>query len=145
MDVIDLMLLVAIVWLLREKIQQQKDSMQPPVCPRCSSEDIKRVSRIGPERLISLFYIYPFRCQPCGHRFRLFQRGVSYTRIQLDHALDGSGNGVNPNPLLSLPFLAMTRRCCLTSIGRQSAPYLTLAGCRKIYDKVAKAWIDDHL
>src|SRR4030095_16089443 len=34
------------------------------VCPKCSSEYVKRVSRIGPERLMSLFYIYPFRCHP---------------------------------------------------------------------------------
>jgi len=69
--------------------------MQPSVCPRCSSEHIKRVSRIGPERLISLFYIYPFRCEPCGHRFRLFQRGVTYTRMSQTDTLDrkpGSGN-----------------------------------------------------
>jgi hypothetical protein len=69
---------------LREKNQQRKDSMQSPVCPKCSSGYVKRVSRIGPERLISLFYIYPFRCQPCGHRFRLFQWGVTYTRTELD-------------------------------------------------------------
>ena len=54
------------------------------VCPKCSSEYVKRASRVGLERLISLFYIYPFRCQPCGHRFRLFQWGVTYTRIELD-------------------------------------------------------------
>ena len=59
--------------------------LQPPVvCPRCSSEYVKRVSRVGPERLMSLFYIYPFRCQPCGHRFRLLQWGVTYTRIEED-------------------------------------------------------------
>jgi predicted RNase H-like nuclease (RuvC/YqgF family) len=54
--------------------------MKQPVCPKCSSNYVKRVSRIGSERLISLFYIYPFRCQPCGHRFRLFKWGVRYTR-----------------------------------------------------------------
>jgi DNA-binding cell septation regulator SpoVG len=54
------------------------------VCPKCSSEYVKRASRVGLERLMSLFYIYPFRCQPCGHRFRLFQWGVTYTRIELD-------------------------------------------------------------
>src|SRR6266478_9749023 len=40
--------------------------------------------KIGSERLISLFYIYPFRCQPCGHRFRLLQWGVTYTKIEED-------------------------------------------------------------
>jgi chromosome segregation ATPase len=54
-----------------------------PVCPKCSSDYVKRVSRIGSERLMSFFYIYPFRCEPCGHRFRLFKWGVRYTRIGL--------------------------------------------------------------
>jgi hypothetical protein len=58
--------------------------MPQPVCPKCSSEYVKRVSRLGSEHLISLFYIYPFRCQPCGHRFRLLQWGVTYTKIEED-------------------------------------------------------------
>lgn len=36
------------------------------------------------ERLVSLFYVYPFRCQLCGHRFKLRQRGVKYKRVQED-------------------------------------------------------------
>ena len=68
----------------REKSQQRKDSMPQPICPRCSSDCVKRVSRVGTERLLSFFYIYPFRCQPCGHRFKLLQWGVTYTRIDLD-------------------------------------------------------------
>jgi hypothetical protein len=54
------------------------------VCPNCSSEYVTRASRAGLERLMSLFYIYPFRCQLCWHRFRLFQWGVTYRRIELD-------------------------------------------------------------
>jgi hypothetical protein len=54
------------------------------VCPNCSSEYVARVSRAGLERLMSLFHIYPFRCQLCWHRFRLFQWGVTYRRIDLD-------------------------------------------------------------
>jgi hypothetical protein len=65
--------------------------MPQPVCPKCSSDYVKRVSRIGSERLMSLFSIYPFRCQPCGHRFRLLQWGVIYTKIELDQVLDESG------------------------------------------------------
>ena len=68
---------------LREKINKG-DSMPQPVCPKWSSNLVKRVSRVGLERLISLFYIYPFKCQPCGHRFRLLQWGAKYTRIELD-------------------------------------------------------------
>jgi transposase-like protein len=62
--------------------------LQPPVvCPRCSSEYVKRVSRVGPGRLMSLFYIYPFRCQPCGRRFRILQWGVTYTRIEKEQGI----------------------------------------------------------
>ena len=59
--------------------------MPRPLCPRCSKEYVRRVSRVGPgERLISLFYVYPFRCQLCGHRFKLLQWGVKYRRIEED-------------------------------------------------------------
>ena len=59
--------------------------MLRPLCPRCSREYVRRVSRVGlGERLISLFYIYPFRCQLCGHRFKLFQKGVTYKRVEED-------------------------------------------------------------
>jgi DNA repair exonuclease SbcCD ATPase subunit len=65
----------------QHRLGSKGDIQRPqPVCPKCSSDSVKRVSRIGSERLISLFYIYPFRCQPCGHRFRLFKWGVRYTR-----------------------------------------------------------------
>ena len=59
--------------------------MARPLCPRCSREYIRRVGRVGlGERLISLFYVYPFRCQLCGHRFQVLQWGVKYKRIEED-------------------------------------------------------------
>jgi len=59
--------------------------MPRPLCPRCSREYVKRVGRVGlGERLASLFYIYPFRCQLCGHRFQLLQWGVTYQKIEED-------------------------------------------------------------
>jgi predicted nucleic acid-binding Zn ribbon protein len=57
---------------------------QPALCPKCSSDFVKRVRRVGFEHLMSVFYIYLFRCQPCGHRFRVLQRGVTYRRIETD-------------------------------------------------------------
>src|SRR5262245_37853850 len=40
-------------------------------CPRCGSPSVRRSSRVGAyERIISAFYLYPFRCQRCAHRFR---------------------------------------------------------------------------
>jgi PilZ domain len=56
--------------------------MTNPVCPECCSEYVRRVRREGiGERLLSLFYVYPFSCQLCGERFSFFQRGVRYVRI----------------------------------------------------------------
>lgn len=59
--------------------------MVQPICPNCSREFVKRVSREGvKERLFSIFYVYPFRCQLCGHRFRFRQWGVRYIRVEED-------------------------------------------------------------
>ena len=54
-------------------------------CPNCSRDFVRRVSRSGfVEVLLSLFYVYPFKCQLCGERFRAFQRGVRYVRVEED-------------------------------------------------------------
>ena len=59
--------------------------MMSLICPKCSREFVKRVSRQGTkERLLSAFYIYPFRCQLCGYRFRFLQWGVRYQRVEED-------------------------------------------------------------
>ena len=57
----------------------------PPTCPNCASQFIKRGRRTTTyERVVSLFYVYPFRCQLCGHWFKLFQPGISYVRVDED-------------------------------------------------------------
>jgi hypothetical protein len=54
-------------------------------CPNCSRDFVRRVSRVSlGEKLLSLFYIYPFKCQLCGERFRAVQRGVRYVRVEED-------------------------------------------------------------
>lgn len=54
-------------------------------CSNCGREFVRRVSRTGPlEILLSYFYVYPFKCQLCGDRFRLFQWGVRYVRVEED-------------------------------------------------------------
>ena len=56
--------------------------MNAPSCPRCSRRNVRRTSRLGVgERLLSAFYVYPFRCQVCSHRFRVVQWGVRYARL----------------------------------------------------------------
>jgi ribosomal protein L37AE/L43A len=67
----------------REKISVG-DSMSRPVCPKCSSSFVRRARRDAFERLMSVFYIYPFKCRQCRHRFRSMQWRVNYTRIELD-------------------------------------------------------------
>ncbi|HEU4345129.1 MAG TPA: PilZ domain-containing protein, partial [Candidatus Binatia bacterium] len=59
--------------------------MRHPICPQCGKAYVKRVSRCGlKERLLSAFYVYPFRCQLCGHRFGFLQWGVRYVRVAED-------------------------------------------------------------
>ena len=59
--------------------------MASPICPSCSKDYVRRVRREGLiDRLASLVYVYPFRCQLCGCRFRFRQQGVRYTRVDED-------------------------------------------------------------
>ncbi len=52
-----------------------------PRCPSCQSTYVRRAHRIGVvEQLLSLLYLYPFRCQLCSVRFTSFQWGVRYAR-----------------------------------------------------------------
>jgi PilZ domain len=54
-------------------------------CPSCARNFVRRAPRAGlTERFLSLFYCYPFKCQLCGERFREFQWGVRYTRVEED-------------------------------------------------------------
>lgn len=56
-------------------------SRMQPRCPRCGRRVVRRAPRIGAlERLASRVFVYPFRCQPCGRRFRALTWGVRYTR-----------------------------------------------------------------
>ena len=54
-------------------------------CPRCGKSFVRRSHRQGViERLVSLVYVYPFRCQVCAYRFKLFQFGVRYAKHLID-------------------------------------------------------------
>ena len=54
-------------------------------CPNCSREFVRRVARVGlKERVAGWFYVYPFRCQICGFRFRFLQWGVRYLHVDED-------------------------------------------------------------
>jgi hypothetical protein len=59
--------------------------MQNIKCRHCGRDFGQRDSRAGwLEIVLSVFYVYPFRCQLCGHRFRSFQRGVRYVKVKED-------------------------------------------------------------
>ncbi len=54
-------------------------------CPKCFGEFTRRVSRRGAwEQLLSSLYIYPFRCQLCGYRFKRLQWGEVYRKTYYD-------------------------------------------------------------
>jgi hypothetical protein len=59
--------------------------MAPLRCPHCARDFVRRVARTGlSEVLMSFVYIYPFKCQLCGDRFRSLQWGVRYVRVDED-------------------------------------------------------------
>lgn len=63
-------------------------------CPACGGTLARRAHRNGlAEKMFSLLYVYPFRCQLCGHRFLALQWGTRYHRIAQDsgdHRLVGT-------------------------------------------------------
>jgi len=60
-------------------------SFVPVPCPKCDGTLARRSHRDGlAEKMLSLMYVYPFRCQLCGHRFFSLQWGIRYERISTD-------------------------------------------------------------
>jgi hypothetical protein len=54
-----------------------------PTCPVCQSTYVRRSPRAGVfENLLSLLYVYPFRCQLCSYRFTALQWGIRYAKHQ---------------------------------------------------------------
>lgn len=54
------------------------------VCPACTNPRIERVRRQGLwEYLLSVIYIYPFKCAECGNRFRALEWGIRYRRRKI--------------------------------------------------------------
>ncbi len=59
--------------------------MSEPRCGECGTLYVRRAPVSGiVERLASLVYLYPFRCQLCTHRFQLLQWGVRYQEAGAD-------------------------------------------------------------
>jgi hypothetical protein len=90
--------------------------LKEPHCPRCGQDIVQRIRRQGMiERLLSIVYIYPFRCQVCSHRFRTFQWGVryikqavqksQYDRIVTRFRITFAGNGIDGSGMVTLVSL----------------------------------------
>jgi hypothetical protein len=48
-------------------------------CPKCHNNGVRRSPRKGAmEHVLSLAYVYPFRCEFCGQRFKTIQWGRRY-------------------------------------------------------------------
>lgn len=55
------------------------------VCTQCRKTFVKASRRQGIlDRLLSVVYAYPFRCQICRHRFHLLQWGLRYIERDVD-------------------------------------------------------------
>ena len=54
-------------------------------CRECKSESVRRSGREGFfERLLSLAYVYPFRCAECQHRFLRFRWRERYVSLGIE-------------------------------------------------------------
>lgn len=59
--------------------------MSEPTCPNCGKDYVRRARRQGLfERMLSVIYVYPFRCQLCAHRFKIWQLGRRYRKLAVD-------------------------------------------------------------
>lgn len=46
-----------------------------PKCPECISQgEVRRSHRDPLDKILSLIFLYPFRCDRCDHRFFRFQK-----------------------------------------------------------------------
>ena len=53
------------------------------ICPLCKSSQVNRVGRRSVwDYLLSVIYLYPFKCAACKHGFRVIQWGVRYRRMR---------------------------------------------------------------
>lgn len=59
--------------------------MKQMLCPKCGKDFVRRTVRNGAgEIVLSAFYVYPFRCQLCAHRFLRPEFGKRYDESIVD-------------------------------------------------------------
>ncbi len=59
--------------------------MKQILCPKCGKDFVRRTLRTGAhEYLLSVGYVYPYRCQLCAHRFLRLEFGKRYNESTVD-------------------------------------------------------------
>lgn len=59
--------------------------MRQILCPKCGKDFVRRTLRKGAhEHVLSVIYVYPFRCQLCAHRFLRMEPGRRYNESTVD-------------------------------------------------------------
>jgi PilZ domain-containing protein len=63
-------------------------AMRAPACPNCRRRTARRCRRTGAiDRLASLAYVYPFRCEVCSRRFYVVRWRTRYERMEIDRRM----------------------------------------------------------
>lgn len=94
-------------------------------CPRCGERFTRRCRRRGfVEYVFRRLFVYPFRCQLCGHRFRVLAWRIRYAKRPID-------SRENERFVVSLPAVVRlgdeTARGCVTAISMNGATIRTEA------------------
>ena len=93
-------------------------------CRRCRSEFVRRSSRKTlAERLLSLVYVLPFRCQLCQHRFLAFRWRERWVRAA------GATRGDERREYERLPVQAWSSLWWRDRQGEARVTDLSIAGC----------------
>ncbi len=59
--------------------------MEQILCPKCGKDFVRRTLRKGAhEYVLSVIYVYPYRCQLCAHRFLRMEPGRRYNESTID-------------------------------------------------------------
>ncbi len=59
--------------------------MKQSLCPKCGKDFVRRALRKGlHEHVLSVLYVYPYRCQLCAHRFLRMEPGRRYNESTVD-------------------------------------------------------------
>ena len=65
--------------------RRQGGRVKQILCPKCGKDFVRRTLRKGAhEYILSVVYVYPFRCQLCAYRFLRLELGKRYNESTVD-------------------------------------------------------------